>query len=117
MICNSKYLYKIELVTASDVTEFNRIATKCPGSVVLVNGMHGKKRLNAKSYLGVHLARVTWNEVYVENYKGIIEYGKCCIKIQTKVCRVTFSGKNLEIVYYTNVDMKITGEIESICYS
>ena len=57
------------------------------------------------------------NEIYVENYKGIIEYGKCCIKIQTKVCRVTFSGKNLEIVYYTNVDMKITGEIESICYS
>lgn len=57
------------------------------------------------------------NEIYVENYKGIIEYGKCCIKIQTKVCRITFSGKNLEIVYYTNVDMKITGKIESICYS
>ena len=57
------------------------------------------------------------NEIYVENYKGIIEYGICCIKIQTKVCRITFSGKNLEIVYYTNVDMKITGEIESICYS
>ena len=57
------------------------------------------------------------NEIYVENYKGIIEYGKCCIKIQTKVCRITFSGKNLEIVYYTNVDMKITGEIESVCYS
>ena len=57
------------------------------------------------------------NEIYVENYIGIIEYGKCCIKIQTKVCRITFSGKNLEIVYYTNVDMKITGEIESICYS
>ena len=57
------------------------------------------------------------NEIYVENYKGIIEYGKCCIKIQTKVCRITFSGKNLEIVYYTNVDMKITGDIESIGYS
>ena len=27
------------------------------------------------------------------------------------------TGKNLEIVYYTNVDMKITGEIESVCYS
>ena len=57
------------------------------------------------------------NEIYVENYKGIIEYGKCCIKIQTKVRRITFSVKNLEIVYYTYVDMKITGEIESICYS
>ena len=67
---------------------------------------------------GLPIVTVTGkNEIYVENYKGIIEYGKCCIKIQTKVCRVTFSGKNLDIVYYTNVDMKITGEIESICYS
>ena len=67
---------------------------------------------------GVPIVTVTGkNEIYVENYKGIIEYGKCCIKIQTKVCRVTFSGKNLEIVYYTNVDMKITGEIEAVCYS
>lgn len=67
---------------------------------------------------GLPIVTVTGkNEIYVENYKGIIEYGKCCIKIQTKVCRVTFTGKNLEIVYYTNVDMKITGEIESICYS
>ena len=67
---------------------------------------------------GLPIVTVTGkNEIYVENYKGIIEYGKCCIKIQTKVCRVTFSGKNLEIVYYTNEDMKITGEIESVCYS
>ena len=67
---------------------------------------------------GLPIVTVTGkNEIYVENYKGIIEYGKCSIKIQTKVCRVTFTGKNLEIVYYTNVDMKITGEIESICYS
>ena len=67
---------------------------------------------------GLPIVTVTGkNEIYVENYKGIIEYGKCCIKIQTKVCHVTFTGKNLEIVYYTNVDMKITGDIESICYS
>ena len=32
-------------------------------------------------------------EVYVENYKGIIEYGKNCIRIQTKGCRITFTGK------------------------
>lgn len=57
------------------------------------------------------------NELYVENYKGIIEYGQNCIRIQTKGCRITFAGKNLEIVYYTNVDMKITGELESVCYS
>ncbi len=63
MICNSKYLYKIELVTTSDILEFTRIATKCRGNVTLVNGRH---RLNAKSFLGVTLAKVSWNEMYVE---------------------------------------------------
>ena len=56
-------------------------------------------------------------EVYVENYKGIIEYEKNCIRIQTKCCRICFTGQNLEIVYYTNTDMKIMGDLETICYS
>lgn len=74
MICNSKFLYKIELVTASDVLEFNRIAIRCPGNVTLVNGRH---RLNAKSYLSVHLARMTWNEMYVESdYDFFFEFQK-----------------------------------------
>ncbi len=63
MICNSKYLYKIELVTTSDILEFTRIASKCQGNITLVNGRH---RLNAKSFLGVTLAKVSWNEMYVE---------------------------------------------------
>lgn len=57
------------------------------------------------------------SEIYIENYKGIIEYGKECVKIQMKCSRITVTGKGLEIVYYTNEDMKITGEIVSICYS
>lgn len=56
-------------------------------------------------------------EIYVENYKGIIEYEKNSIKIQTQNCKINFIGKNLEIVYYTNVDMKIVGELDSIGYS
>ncbi len=67
---------------------------------------------------GLPIVTVTGKcEVYVENYKGIIEYGQNCIRIQTKNCRITFVGKKLEIVYYTNVDMKITGTIEAINYS
>lgn len=74
MICNSKYLYKIELITTNDVLEFNRIATKCPGSVTIVNGRH---RLNAKSFLGVHIARITWNEIYVEtDFDCYFEFSK-----------------------------------------
>lgn len=56
-------------------------------------------------------------ELYIENYKGIIEYGKGCIRIQTKECRITILGKNLEIVYYTNVEMKIVGTVDSVAYS
>ncbi len=67
---------------------------------------------------GLPIVTVTGKcEAYVENYRGIIEYGQNCIRIQTKGCRITFVGKNLEIVYYTNVDMKIVGNLESIFYS
>ena len=38
MICNSKYLYKVELITTNDILEFARIASKCPYDVTLVNG-------------------------------------------------------------------------------
>lgn len=66
---------------------------------------------------GLPIVTVTGKrEAYVENYKGIIEYGKNCIRLQAKNCRITFSGKDLEIVYYTNVDMKIVGDLESVNY-
>ena len=66
---------------------------------------------------GLPIVTVTGQcEVYVENYRGIIEYENNCIKLQTKVCRICFTGKNLEIVYYTNTDMKITGQLENILY-
>ncbi len=64
MICNNKYIYKIELVTSADVLEFVRIATKCSYRVWLVNG---NRRLNAKSVLGVAMARVSWDEIFVES--------------------------------------------------
>lgn len=78
------------------------------------------KKLNIPEDIsnGLPIVTVTGkSEAYVENYKGIIEYEHHCIRLQTKNCRITFSGKNLEIVYYTNVDMKIVGNLESIQYS
>lgn len=64
MICNSKYLYKINLDTGSDVAKFNRIASHLEGKISVVSG---NKRINAKSILGVHLARVAWDEIWVES--------------------------------------------------
>jgi len=54
------------------------------------------------------------NEVCIENYKGILEYNSCFIKILTKIGRVTIEGKNLNISYFTNDEMKITGMIHTI---
>lgn len=59
-----KYLYKVELFTTADVMEFNRAAARFSGKLYLVNG---NKRLNAKSFLGVHLARMSWDEIYIES--------------------------------------------------
>ena len=60
----AKYLYKVELHTGADAIEFNKTATRFQGKVHLVNGA---KRLNAKSFLCVHLAKVAWSEIYIES--------------------------------------------------
>lgn len=52
--------------------------------------------------------------VYIQNYKGIIEYGTDMIRLQGKKCRVTIRGCNLVIDYYTDSDMKIDGVISEV---
>lgn len=56
------------------------------------------------------------NEVCLENYKGIIEYNGNLIKVQTKSCKICIEGKQLNILYFTEDEMKITGIIQSIHY-
>lgn len=59
------------------------------------------------SFLGRH-------SVVIENYRSIILYTNCSIKIQAKNCRVIVSGSRLMIEYYTNEEMKINGFIKSL---
>jgi len=67
--------------------------------------------------LGAVILTVTGqHEAYVENYRGIIEYTNQLIRLQTKTCRVCIEGKRLSINYFTNDEMKITGEILDIKY-
>ena len=56
------------------------------------------------------------NEICLENYKGIIEYNGNIIKVQTKMCRICIEGKHLNILYFTEDEMRITGYIQSISY-
>ena len=67
-------------------------------------------------YGAVIITAMGRNQVLVENYKGIIEYTREKIRLQTKNCQVTVQGKQLVVEYYTNEEMKIRGLIEQILY-
>ncbi|BCN30571.1 YabP/YqfC family sporulation protein [Anaeromicropila herbilytica] len=56
------------------------------------------------------------NVLCIENYKGIIEYNSSIIKVQTKICKICVEGTNLNIDYFTNDEMKISGCIKAINY-
>lgn len=77
-----------------------------------------KKTLNSLPkdvVLGVPLISVIGqNEACIENYRGILEYTDKLIRIQTKLGKIYINGRHLQIEYYTNDEMKITGHIETI---
>lgn len=74
-------------------------------------------RLPKDSMLGASIVTLTGNtDAFVENYKGIIEYNSSMILLQGKTCKIEICGKRLNIVYYTNEDMKISGWIEAVRY-
>lgn len=60
--------------------------------------------------LGASVVTILGNtEICIENYRGILEYTECLIRVQTKERQIRLAGKNLKIEYYTNDEMKITG--------
>ncbi len=74
-------------------------------------------KLPKDSVLGDCIVTLTGNtEVFIENYKGIIQYSNELILLQGKHCKIELSGKRMNIVYYTNEDMKICGIIEHVRY-
>ena len=55
-------------------------------------------------------------EVYIENYKGILECTSEVVMIATGKCRIRIVGKNLKVNYYTNDEMKIEGFLQQILF-
>lgn len=67
--------------------------------------------------LGSAILTITGNEdVYIENYRGILQYTSDTILLQTKTCQICLTGENLSIDYYNNEDMKISGCINMITW-
>lgn len=93
--------------------EEKRTSWQMPKKELVVESL----KLPKDSLLGASIVTMTGNtEVFVENYKGIIEYTTCLILLQGKTCKIEISGRRLSIVYYTSEDMKIRGCIESVRY-
>jgi len=60
------------------------------------------------------LTVVGFNEIVLENYKGILEYEEFFASISTHIGIVNITGYNINLEKMTNDDIKITGKIESI---
>jgi sporulation protein YqfC len=55
-------------------------------------------------------------ELFVENYRGILECSETLIWIATKNFRLCIEGSNLSVAYYNNDEMKVTGIIEHVSF-
>ncbi len=55
-------------------------------------------------------------EVFVENYKGILEFSNEIVRISSNYGIITIIGKNMKIREITSEDIIIYGSIENIDY-
>lgn len=56
------------------------------------------------------------HEIFIENYKWILEYKNDYLLVQLKNNRIAVEGNDLYISYYTKEEMKVTGRICQISY-
>ena len=52
----------------------------------------------------------------IENYKSLIEYTDCVVKVQGKHIRVVVEGKALRIESFRGDECRICGQIEKISF-
>lgn len=55
-----------------------------------------------------------FEEIIIENYKGILEYEDFFVRINTHIGIVNINGYNLNLETMTNDDIKVIGKIESV---
>lgn len=54
-----------------------------------------------------------FDEMLIENFKGILEYEEFYIRINTYIGIININGYGLKLENMTNDDIKVTGKIES----
>ena len=55
-----------------------------------------------------------FEEIFIENFKGILEYEDFFARIKTEIGIITVNGFNLKLNQITEEDILVTGKIESI---
>ena len=83
--------------------------------------MYRKKRLNdmleipKEVYSNIPNFIITgFEEMIIENYKGILEYEDFYVRVNTFIGIVNIHGINLKLDKMTENNLKITGKIEKI---
>ena len=59
------------------------------------------------------ISLIGFDEMIIENYKGIVEYEEFFIRISTYKGMISINGYNLNLETMTNDDIRVTGKIES----
>ena len=62
----------------------------------------------------VKITILGFNEIYIENYKNILEYGDVFIKINLFNGTINIHGFELNLEQMTDDDIRVTGKIDSI---
>lgn len=57
---------------------------------------------------------IGFDEILIENYKGILEYEEFYIRINTHIGIINISGFNLNLEQMSKDDILVTGKIDSI---
>lgn len=55
-----------------------------------------------------------FNEMIIENFKGILEYEDYYIRINTSLGTININGYELRLENMTNDDIKVKGKVESV---
>lgn len=75
------------------------------------------RALEVPAEVNLNVPKVTilnFEEMVIENYKGILEYQDFFIRIQTNIGIVNVNGFNLSLEEMTSDDLMVKGKIESI---
>ena len=73
--------------------------------------------LDIPKEIGSNQPKITaagFNEILIENYRGILEYESYLIRISTHIGTIGVNGIDLELTKMTTDDVLITGRVDSV---